>query len=219
MLPRPHVTGLDVPRRRVRPAGELLVAGRCTKAQDRQQSTMLDGGRIVRPLVAWRSAAMLTVSRWRPGTTGSSSRGRQAVRMGGTAAGPSPRAVAAGLAVALLVLLVAGRLQQRVLAPQPSVPARPLAVTPTTTIPPIPVTARISIRVDDVVALATAAGEVWALGPRELLRVDPDDNRVTARIRIPGPAAFDGGGWRRGPARCGLGPVSGQSGSTPGGVG
>jgi hypothetical protein len=118
--------------------------------------------------------------------------------MGGTAAGPSPRAVAAGLALALLVLLVAGRLQQRVLAPQPSAPARPLAVTPTPTIPPIPVTARISIRVDDVVALATTAGEVWAPGPRELLRVDPDDNRVTARIRIPGPAAFDGGGLAAG---------------------
>ena len=32
---------------------------------------------------------------------------------------------AAGLAVALLVLLIAGRLQQHVLAPQPSAPARP----------------------------------------------------------------------------------------------
>jgi hypothetical protein len=117
--------------------------------------------------------------------------------MGGTA-GPSPRAVAAGLAVALLVLLVVGRLQQHVLAPQPSAPARPLTVKPTATIPPIPVAARISVRVDDVIALASAAGEVWVLGPRELLRVDPDDNRVTARIRVPGQVALDGGGLAAG---------------------
>ena len=139
--------------------------------------------------------------------------------MGGTAAGPSPRAVAAGLAVTLLVLLVAGRLQQHVLAPQPVAPARPLTVTPATTIPPIPVAARISIRVDDVVALATTAGEVWALGPRELLRVDPDDNRVTARIRIPGQAALDGGGVAAGAGALWIRAVSGRSGSTPGGVG
>ena len=114
--------------------------------------------------------------------------------MGGTAAGgPSPRAVAVGLAVVLVVLVVVGRLQQQELAPQPPTPARPLVAAPTTTIPPLPVAARIRVGAD-VVALAAGAGGVWALGGRTLLRVDPDANRVTARIRIPRSAVFYGAG-------------------------
>jgi hypothetical protein len=112
-----------------------------------------------------------------------------------TAARPSPRAVAVGLAVALVVLVVVGRLQQHVLAPQPAAPARPLTVAPTTTIPPVPVAARIRISGDaDVVAVAAAGGWIWALDGRDLFRVDPDANRVAARIRIPRPAAFYGAG-------------------------
>jgi hypothetical protein len=116
--------------------------------------------------------------------------------MGGTApAGPSLRAVAVGLAVALVVLVVVGRLQQHVLAPQPAAPARPVTVAPITTIPPVPVAARIRLGVGaDVVGLAAEAGGVWALGGRDLARVDPDANRVAARIRIPRSAAFYGAG-------------------------
>ena len=116
--------------------------------------------------------------------------------MGGTTpAGPSPRAVAVGLAVALVVLVVVGRLQQHLLAPQPVPPARPLALAPTTTIPPVPVAARIGLRVDaDLVTVAAAGGWVWALGGRDLLRVDPDANRVAARIRIPRSPDFYGAG-------------------------
>jgi hypothetical protein len=159
---------------------------------------MLGGGRTVRPLVAWRSAVMLTLSRWRSGNYRQlvAARGR-AVRMGGTApAGPSLRAVAVGLAVALVVLVVVvGRLQQHVLAPQPAAPARPVTVAPTITIPPVPVAARIRLGVRaDVVGLAAEAGGVWALGGRDLVRVDPDANRVAARIRIPRSAAFYGAG-------------------------
>ena len=114
---------------------------------------------------------------------------------GTTAAGLSPRAVAVGLAVALVVLVVAGRLQQHVLAPEPGAPVRPLTVAPTTTIPPVPVAARIRIRVDaDVEAVAVTAAGLWALGGRDLLRVDPDANRVTLRVRIPRPAVFYGSG-------------------------
>jgi len=115
--------------------------------------------------------------------------------MGGTAsAGPSLRAVAVGLAVALVVLVVVGRLQQHVLAPQPAASARPVTVAPTTTIP-LAVSARIRLGVGaDVVGLAAEAGGVWALGGRDLFRVDPDANRVVARIRIPRSAAFYGAG-------------------------
>jgi hypothetical protein len=114
--------------------------------------------------------------------------------MGGTAAGrPSPRAVAVGLAVVLVALVVVGRLQQDELTPQPPAPARPLVAAPTTTIPPLPVAARIRVGVD-VVALAAGAGGVWALGGRDLVRVSPDANRVAARIRIPRSAVFYGAG-------------------------
>jgi hypothetical protein len=115
------------------------------------------------------------------------------VRMGGTAPpGPSPR-VAVGLAVALVVLVVAGRVQQHALAPQPTAPAPLLTAAPTTTIPPVPVAARIRVGVD-VVAVAAGVAGVWALGGRDLVRVDPDANRVAARIPIPRSAVFYGAG-------------------------
>jgi hypothetical protein len=114
--------------------------------------------------------------------------------MSGTAAaGPSPRAVAVGLAVVLVVLVVVGRLQLQVLAPRPPAPAPPLTAAPTTTIPPVPVAARIKVG-SDVVALAAGAGGVWALGGRNLVRVNPDSNQVTAKIRIPRSATFYGAG-------------------------
>jgi|RhiMethySRZTD1v2_1073278.scaffolds.fasta_scaffold121210_2 hypothetical protein len=141
--------------------------------------------------------------------------------MAGTApAGPRLRAVAVGLALALVVLVVVGRLQQHLLAPQPAVPARPLTVAPTTTIPPVPVVARIRLGVDaDVEALAAAPGGLWALGGRDLVRVDPGTNRVVARTRVSRRAAFYGSGLVAGPARSGSGPVSGRSGSMPGRAG
>jgi hypothetical protein len=113
--------------------------------------------------------------------------------MRGTAARPSPRAVAVGLAVALVVLAVVGRLQQHALAPRPPAPGPPLSAAPTTTIPAVPVTARIRVGAP-VVALAAGTGGVWALGGRHLVRVDPASNRVAARIRIPRSAVFYGAG-------------------------
>jgi streptogramin lyase len=108
---------------------------------------------------------------------------------GTAAAGPSPRAVAVGLAVVLVVLVVVGRLQQHILAPQPAAPSRPLTAASTTTIPPVPVAARIRVGAD-VIALAAGPGGVWALGGRNLLRVDPGSNRLAARIRLPRSAGF-----------------------------
>jgi hypothetical protein len=114
--------------------------------------------------------------------------------MSGTAApGLSPRAVAVGLAVALVVLVVVGRLQQQALAPQPPAPGPLLTAAPTTTIPLGHVAARVRVG-SNLVALAAGAGGIWALGGRNLVRVDPDSNRVAARIRIPRSAAFYGTG-------------------------
>jgi len=127
------------------------------------------------------------------------------VRMGGTAPpGPSPRVVAVGLAVMLVVLVVAGRVQQHALGPQPTAPAPLLTAAPTTTIPPVPVAVRIRVGVD-VVAVAAGVAGVWALGGRDLVRVDPDANRVAARIRIPRSAVFDGAGLVRGAGALWLG--------------
>jgi hypothetical protein len=102
--------------------------------------------------------------------------------------------VAAGLAVALVLLVIAGRLQQQALAPQPPTHAPPLTAAPTTTIPPAPVAARIRVGAG-IVALAAGEGGVWALRRQgSLLRVDPGSNRVTARIHIPRSADFYGSG-------------------------
>ena len=106
--------------------------------------------------------------------------------------------MAVGLAVALVVLVVAGRLQQQTLAPQPLTHAPPRTAAPTTTIPPAPVAT--SIRVGaGMVALAAGEGGVWALRRQgSLLRIDPGSNQVTARIRIPRSADFYGSGFALG---------------------
>jgi streptogramin lyase len=102
--------------------------------------------------------------------------------------------MAVGLAVALVVLVVAGRLQQQTLAPQPPTHAPPPTSAPTTTIPPAPVAARIRVGAG-MVGLAVGEGGVWALRREgSLLRIDPGANRVSARIRIPRSADFYGAG-------------------------
>jgi len=106
--------------------------------------------------------------------------------------------VAVGLAVALAVLVVVGRLQQQALAPHPPAPAPPPTVAPTTTLPPVPVAATIRVGAG-VVALAAGEGGVWALLRQgSLLRVHPRSNRVTARIRIPRALGFYGPGFALG---------------------
>src|SRR6266498_1740320 len=90
----------------------------------------------------------------------------------------SRRAVAAGLLVALGVLVVIGRAERHALTPRPSTPASP----PTTTTPPAPLAARIRVG-RGVAAVAVGQGGVWALRSRSVVRVDPRTNRVTARIR------------------------------------
>src|SRR6266542_2643442 len=81
----------------------------------------------------------------------------------------SRRAVAAGLLVALGVLVVIGRAERHALTPRPSTPASPV----TTTTPPAPLAARIRVG-------------------RSVVRVDPRTNRVTARIRAPAADSWDG---------------------------
>jgi hypothetical protein len=90
--------------------------------------------------------------------------------------------VAVGLLVALGVLVVIGQVERHALTPQPSAPASPVTATPTTTIPPAPVAARIRVG-RGVAAIAVGEGGVWALRRHSVVRVDPRTNRVTARIR------------------------------------
>src|SRR6266498_838656 len=99
----------------------------------------------------------------------------------------SRRAVAAGLLVALGVLVVIGRAERHALTPRPSTPASPV----TTTTPPAPLAARIRVG-RGVAAVAVGQGGVWALrdqvesptrlgarvGPG-LVRIDPTSARVT----------------------------------------
>src|SRR6266511_700697 len=99
----------------------------------------------------------------------------------------SRRAVAAGLLVALGVLVVIGRAERHALTPRPSTPASP----PTTTTPPAPLAARIRVG-RGVAAVAVGQGGVWALRSRSVVRVDPRTNRVTARIRAPAADSWDG---------------------------
>src|SRR6266498_247006 len=99
----------------------------------------------------------------------------------------SRRAVAAGLLVALGVLVVIGRAERHALTPRPSTPASPV----TTTTPPAPLAARIRVG-RGVAAVAVGQGGVWALRSRSVVRVDPRTNRVTARIRAPAADSWDG---------------------------
>lgn len=99
------------------------------------------------------------------------------------------RAVAAGLLVALGVLVIIGQAQRHTLRPRPSVPAPPVTAAPTTTIPAAPVAARIGVG-RGVAAVAVGEGGVWALRGSSVVRVDPRANRVTARIRAATAADF-----------------------------
>jgi hypothetical protein len=132
---------------------------------------MLGGGCTVRPLVAWRSAVMLSLSRWRSGNHRSlAAAGGRAVRMGGTAgAAPRPRAVAVGLAVA-----------------------------PTTTIPLVPVAARIRIPRSTAfygAGLVSGAGALWVDAGDRTVRVDARTGRVAGSARVPVQAAASDGLW------------------------
>ena len=75
----------------------------------------------------------------------------------------SRRAVAVGLLVALGVLVVIGQVERHALTPRPSAPASPVTATPTTTIPPAPVAARIRVG-RGVAAIAVGEGGVWRCG-------------------------------------------------------
>jgi hypothetical protein len=99
--------------------------------------------------------------------------------------------VAAGLLVALGVLVVIGRAERHALTPRPSTPASPVTAAPTTTTPPAPLAARIRVG-RGVAAVAVGQGGVWALRSRSVVRVDPRTNRVTARIRATAADSWDG---------------------------
>lgn len=107
------------------------------------------------------------------------------------------RAVAAGLLVALGVLVVIGQAERHTLTPTPSTPAPPVTAAPTTTIPPAPVAARIGVG-RGVVAVAVGEGGVWALRGSGVVRVDPRADRVTARIRVATAAGFWDGSFALG---------------------
>ncbi|HEY5985948.1 MAG TPA: hypothetical protein VIV12_06115 [Streptosporangiaceae bacterium] len=98
-------------------------------------------------------------------------------------------AVAAGLLVALGVLVIIGQAERHNLTPRPSAPAPPVTAAPTSTIPPVPVAARIGVG-RGVAAVAVGEGGVWALRGSSVVRVDPRANRVTARIRVATAADF-----------------------------
>jgi hypothetical protein len=99
------------------------------------------------------------------------------------------RAVAAGVLVALGVLVIIGQAERHALTPRPSAPTPLMAAAPTTTIPPAPVAARIGVG-RGVVAVAVGEGGVWALRGSSVVRVDPRTNRVTPRIRVATSADF-----------------------------
>ncbi len=101
----------------------------------------------------------------------------------------SRRVVAAGLLVALAVLVAIGRAERQALSPRVTAPAPLVTSAPTTTIPPAPVTARIGIG-RGAGAVAVGEGGVWALRGGSVVRVDPRGDRVTARIRVAAAAGF-----------------------------
>jgi hypothetical protein len=182
---------------------------------------MLGGSRTVRPLVVWRSAVMLSLSRWRSGSHRSLAAGGRAVRMGGTAAaGPRPRAVAVGLAVALVVLVVVGRLQQHLLAPsRPPQPGR----WPWRRPPP-------SRSCRSRPGSGSGSTRTWSRWSPERGRsgrlVDVTLSASTQKptgsrpgSRSPGRRPSTARGWCRGRTRCGSTPVNVRSGSMPGPAG
>jgi hypothetical protein len=103
-----------------------------------------------------------------------------------TSRGSGRRLLAIGVAAAVALLVVIGRLERRTLAPHP--PA-PLGSAPTTTLRPLPVTATVHLGApaqpfENAIQLAAGEGGVWALLHGTLVHVDPGRNRVVARIRL-----------------------------------
>jgi hypothetical protein len=95
----------------------------------------------------------------------------------------------AGVAVvALLALLLAGRLTRSGLTPAaPEAPARSTAATPTTAGRQSPVVASVDVGPGPPGRLAFGAGAVWAVGDAgTLARIDPATGRVAATIRVAG---------------------------------
>jgi hypothetical protein len=98
------------------------------------------------------------------------------------------RLLVAGIAVALVMLVVAGRLERHALAPHPRAVSPPAAVTTATVVRPSPVVARLHLGPplasdQDTFQLAVGQGGVWVLLHGSLVHVDPH-SRVVARIRI-----------------------------------
>lgn len=98
------------------------------------------------------------------------------------------RLVVAGIVAALVVLVVAGRLERHALTPHPRAVSPPAAVTTTTGVRPSPVVARLHLgppltSEEDTFQLAVGEGGVWVLLHGSLVHVDPH-GRVVARIRI-----------------------------------
>ena len=98
--------------------------------------------------------------------------------------------MAAGILVAVGVLVIVGQAERHALTPQPSVSTPLVTPAPTTTVAAGPVAAKIGVG-RGMVAVAVGAGKVWVLRGGSVVRVDPRTNRVTARI----PAAAAGDFW------------------------
>ncbi|HZD71217.1 MAG TPA: hypothetical protein VFA45_20645 [Actinomycetes bacterium] len=97
-----------------------------------------------------------------------------------------------GVAVVLALLVIAGRIQQVVLAPHRPAPAP----APSTTIPrALPVTATIELGIPPAspsaeAQLVVGEGRLWALLNGTLVAVDPQRTSTVARIRLGRPGGF-----------------------------
>ena len=96
------------------------------------------------------------------------------------------RLLAIGVAAAVALLVVIGRLERHTLASH--TPA-PLGSALTTTLRPLPVTATVHLGApaqlfENAIQLAAGEGGVWALLRGTLVHVEPGGNRVVARIRL-----------------------------------
>jgi hypothetical protein len=104
------------------------------------------------------------------------------------------RRLVLGVAAALALLVVVGRLQQGGLAPQRPAPA---PAPPTTTTRPLPVTATIPLGVaaappfaDQAAQLMVGEGRLWAVLEGTLVGVDPRRTSAVARIQLGRPGEF-----------------------------
>jgi hypothetical protein len=110
--------------------------------------------------------------------------------VGRTTSSARGRWLVAGVAVALALLVVVGRLQQGGLAPHRPTPA---PAPSTTSARPLPVTATIRLGVPPAppspgaVQIMAGEGGLWAVAGGTLVRVDPRRTRVMVRIRLGGP--------------------------------